>query len=187
MKTILFDADGVTLKRQTEYFSERFAREYNVPLVEVVSFFKNEFRLCQQGKADLKEELSKKLPAWGWQKSTDDFLLYWFTTDTIPNDAVMSEVENFRRQGTKCYLVTDQEKYRAEYLRDTLNFKNRFDGCFFSCELGYSKSEPAFFATVIIQLNLPPDEIVYWDDDQKNVDAAESLGIDARFYSGIFS
>ncbi len=56
MKILLLDADGVTLKKQG-YFSDRLSREQNVPVEEIMPFYKNEFRLCQQGKADVKEEL----------------------------------------------------------------------------------------------------------------------------------
>ena len=182
MNTLLLDADGVLLKK-LGYFSEHYAREYGVPIEEMTPFYKNEFRLCQQGKADLKEELAKYLPKWKWDKSTDDFLHYWFTTDAKTDEHVFDVVENLRARGIKCYLTTDQEKYRAQYLLDKLNFKDRLDDCFFSYELGYQKSEPQFFEKVMQKLGLEATELMYWDDDPKNVDVAKALGIDARFYS----
>jgi len=181
-KVILFDADGVVLKKGTEYFSERFAREYGAPNDELRAFFKNEFRLCQTSKADLKEELSKRLPGWGWQKSVEDFLDYWFVSDVVLDEAVLREVEKYRAQGVECYLTTDQEKYRAQYLLNKL--EGKFDGFWFSCDLGFQKSEPEFFVEVLRKLDgrFEPSEIRYFDDDQKNVDTAKSLGIDAHFY-----
>ena len=57
-KVVLLDADGVVIKKGDGYFSDRFVAEYGAPAEEVRAFFKNEFRLCQVGKADLKEELA---------------------------------------------------------------------------------------------------------------------------------
>lgn len=183
-KVMLFDADGVTLKRQVEYFSQRFAREHGAPLDEVTAFFKEKFRTSQLGKADLKLELEPLLPVWGWHKGADAFLEYWFSTDA-PDREVLEKVAEFRAQDIACYLVTDQEKYRAAYIRNVLGFSKLFDDCFFSCELGFSKEQPEFFSKVLERMNLSASEALYWDDDQKNIDAAKSIGIDARFYGSI--
>lgn len=184
MKVLLLDADGVTLKKE-EYFSERFAREYSIPVEDVVPFFKNEFRLCQQGKLDVKEVLAEYLPKWGWEKTVEDFLDYWFTSDTHPDEDIFAVVAKIRESGNKCYLVSDQEKYRAQYIREHLKFDERLDGCFFSHEFGFSKSEPEFFQMVLEKLGVEPSDVVYLDDDEKNVGVAKALGVDARLYSGI--
>lgn len=184
MKVLLFDADGVILK-SNEYFSERFARDHSVPVEEIIPFFKNEFRVCQEGKADLKAELEKYLPKWKWDKSVDDFIDYWFTTDAQVNEELFVYIQKLRAQGITCYLASDQEKYRAEYLRNVLGFKQKLDGCFFSCELGFKKSQPEFFEIVVKELNVEPHEIVYFDDEQGNMDTAISVGIDARLYSRV--
>lgn len=165
------------------YFSEHYAREHGVPLEAMTPFYRGEFRLCQTGKADLKEAVAKYLPGWGWNKGADAFLEYWFTTDAEADEQVFEVVRQLREKGVKVYLATDQEKYRAQYLLDKLGFKDKLDGCFFSCNLGYQKSEPEYFQKIMQELGVSADDLVYWDDDQKNVDVAKSLGIDARFYS----
>jgi putative hydrolase of the HAD superfamily len=183
-KVILWDADGVTLERQKEYFSQRFARGYRAPLEDVTNFFKANYRRCQAGELDLKQELAAVLPTWGWQASVDEFLAYWFSTD-MPDQAVLAKVAEFRAQGIACYLATDQEKYRAANIRETLDFGKLFDRCFFSYELGVSKEEPEFFTKILAELKVQPNEVVFWDDDMKNVEAAKAVGIDARFYASI--
>lgn len=180
-KAILFDADGVVLKRPG-YFSEKFSKEYGVPLEIIVPFFKNEFRVCQLGQTDLKEILPPFLEAWGWKKSVEEFLNYWFSFDVQPDEKVLGVIKDLRDSGTKCYLASDQEKYRAEYLLETAKFNQVFDGCYFSYELGVSKSDKTFFEKVLQDLGCIPSELIYFDDDQKNVDVAKALGIDARLY-----
>ena len=185
-KAILFDADGVALKKYKEYFvSQYFAREYKAPTDEINKFFENDFRACQRGKLDLKEELTKHLPGWNWPNDVDAFFEYWFTSDAIIDSEVMEEIEKIRNKGFKCYLVTDQEKYRANYLSEKLCLKDKFDKCFFSYELGYMKSQPEYFTEIFKITGLKPEEFFYFDDDRKNVDVASSLGINAHFYTNI--
>jgi len=182
-KVILFDADGVTLKKGTEYFSEKFAREYDAPLDEITEFFKHEFRECQTGKRDLKKELEERLPKWGWDKSVDEFLEYWFESDVHIDEKVIGKIRELRAQGVICCLATDQEKYRAQYLHDRLG--NEFEHLFFSYELGHTKNEQGFFMEAAHQLDVEPKDMRYWDDDKKNIEVAKELGIDARFFKTI--
>lgn len=183
-KVILWDADGVVLKRAAEYFSVRAAREHGLPLEKVTAFFKTTFRECQLGKRNLLFELDKVLKDWGWQGSADEFLAYWFSTDEVDQE-VMAVVRDLQSQGVVCCLATDQEHYRAKHIREALALGQQFDRCFFSYELGFSKEDPAFFHKVLEKLGCAPEDVQFWDDDQKNVDVAKSVGIDARLYTNL--
>jgi FMN phosphatase YigB (HAD superfamily) len=184
-KVVLLDGDGVVLKKGKEYFSERFVREYGAPSQELINFFKKEFRLCQQGKADLKEELTKRLPAWGWQKSTEEYLEYWFNNDVILDEEVLTVAQELQERGIDCYLTTDQEQYRKEYVLKKL--QGKLKGAWFSCDLGFQKSQPEFFQEVMRrwETRYLPHEIAYWDDEQRNIDTARLVGIHARLFTSV--
>jgi putative hydrolase of the HAD superfamily len=184
MKVLLVDADGVVLKQNSEYFSERFAREQGIPLEIVSPFYRNEFQLCQRGERDIKEELLKYLPAWKWEKSPTEFLGLWLTSDVFLDEEIITKIKVVRSNGIQCFLVSNQEKYRAEYIKNKFEEQNVFDGYFFSCDLGTHKSSPVFFRKVLESLHIAPNEIRYFDNDQKNIDAASSLGIVAELYRG---
>lgn len=182
MKVLLLDADGVVLNKG-EYFSERFAREYNVPLESVVDFFKGPFAACQKGEADLKVELKPYLEKWNWQGSADDFLDYWFKSDVVLNPDIEEIVFGLRGQGVKVYLASNNEKYRAQVIEELLKENNLLDGVFFSSQLKVRKEDPDFFNHILKELNVGPGEVAFVDNDQKNVDSAASWGIEARLYS----
>ena len=184
-KVILLDADGVVLKKGPEYFSERFCREYGGPVDEVRAFFKNEFRQCQVGKADLIQELDKRLPGWGWDKSTQEYLRYWFANDVVLDKEVLKVAKEIQGKGIECYLTTDQEIYRSEYL--AVQLFGKLNGAWFSCDLGVPKSDPEFFKEIIRRWEgrYKPEEIWYWDDEQSNVDAARAAGINAYLYTSL--
>lgn len=182
MKVLLLDADGVVLEKG-EYFSERFSREYNVPLESVIEFFKGPFVACQKGETDLKEELLPYLEKWNWQGSVDDFLDYWFKSDVILNPGIEEIVSDFREKGVKVYLASNNEKYRAKVIADLLTKNNLLDGVFFSAHLKVRKENPEFFEHIVKELDITPTEMAFIDNDQKNVDSALSVGIDARPYT----
>jgi putative hydrolase of the HAD superfamily len=110
-------------------------------------------------------------------------LEYWFSGDVELDEEVLAVAQTLRQKGIECYLATDQEKYRKEYLMQRL--EGTLDGFWFSCDLGCSKDKPEFFKEILAQWEdrFKPEDIAYWDDDQKNVAVAKALGIDAHFYT----
>ncbi len=185
IKAILFDADGVTIKARARFFSDRFAEKQNVLLSEVLPFFKNDMRLAFVNKADIKESLKNYLPKWGWQGTVEEFLQYWFEEESPRDEEVLSYVGALRENGIKCYIATDREKYWSQYLMETVGLKNNFDGFMFSYEIGHEKDTPEYFIEVLKRLDLNSEEVMYFDDDQKNVDVANGIGIDAHFFTNL--
>jgi HAD superfamily hydrolase (TIGR01509 family) len=58
-----------------------------------------------------------------------------------------------------------------------MGLKNVFDNIYSSSEVGYLKSEPEFYQYIINDLGLDPEEILFIDDRQRNIDLAQSLGL----------
>jgi putative hydrolase of the HAD superfamily len=184
IKIIIFDVDGVLIQREL-YFSQRFSKDFRVPIEKVLPFFKNEFQLCLAGKADLKQELAKYLNQWGWQRSIDELLLYWFSNESDLNKRMIENVNFLKDKGIECYLDTNNEKYRVQYLFDNLKLKKIFDGGFFSAEIGFLKPQPEFWSAIHQQLGWPDkSEVLVWDDDEKNVESAKKFGFHSELYSG---
>lgn len=184
IKAVFVDGDGMTI-RECRYFSEEYSEEHGVPLEKITPFFTGPFRMCQRGQADLKKELVPYLATWGWKGSVDEFLAYWFTTRTIAEPEILAVIDRLREKGYKCYLSSNNEKYRGEYLKHNLDFGTRFDGFYYSWERGYQKSDKGFFHTILRELGLRSEEVIVWDDEAKNVETAKELGIDARLYRNI--
>lgn len=140
------------------------------------------------GKADLKEELSKCLPVWGWSGSVDEFLAYWFGSETDMDEALLGHIQTVRARGVRCYLYTNNEKYRIEYIWNALGLKNSFDGIFSSAEIGWRKSQREFWEAVYERLGKPEKRgIIAWDDDKEDLKAAESFGFQSELYTSFDS
>jgi putative hydrolase of the HAD superfamily len=180
---VLLDLDGVVIEREI-YFSQRFSNDFGVPLEKIIPFFKNEFQLCLAGKSDLKEELGKRLKDWGWNKSLDELLQYWFEHESNVDKRVLESVLKLRDAGTMVYLATNNEKYRVNYILYDLGLKDYFDGVFASCDLGVKKPENDFWERIYRQLgDIEKSSIVLFDDDIENIDSAVEFGFRAKLYT----
>ncbi len=191
IKAILFDIDGILITGEKKLFSHRLAEEQNIPLEKVNEFFDKDFRECSFGRADLKEKIAPYLIKWNWKGSVEDFLKYWFESESVKNKdinkEILDKIEKLRENGIKCYIASRQEKYRMKYLSDTMGLKNYFDGIFCTCDIGYDKSEPEFFQKILKELNFKPEEVIFFDDREKNIEIAKSLGIESHLCDDINS
>jgi len=181
IKAVLLDADGVVV-RPEKIFSQRMHEEYGVPENELQEFFRGKFQQCLVGKADVKELLADKIEKWGWQGTVGQLLQYWFSNESQTDQRVIDVIKQLKQKGYRVYLATNQEKNRTEYFKTQMGFGKLFDGIFSSAYVGYRKEEPEFFKHVMQNLNVQPEEIVFWDDSARHIASAKSLGIQAYLY-----
>jgi len=186
IRCILFDVDGVVVR--TEMFSVQYQKEYGVSNDEMLPFYTGIFQECLVGKSDLKEVLIKWLPKWRWRGTVDEFLQFWFKAEHKIDERIVKSINSLRNNGVKCFLATKQEKYRLEYMKEEMGFGKIFDGIFSSSDIGFKKPEKEFYEYILKNLkdkyNFDPEEIIFFDDEQKNVDGAKALDIDAHLYEG---
>mgnify|MGYP001306858306 CR=1 FL=1 len=184
-KYILFDADGV-LTLPEEIFSIVYARSHALNAEPIETFFKNEWQQIVTGAKDLKESIAANPEPWQWTGTVDELLDHWFKTEDVRNEELLTVIAELKNAGIPCYLATDQEKYRAAYMKNVM-FKDLFNDYFVSADLGVTKTDPKFFELVLHRLKaqhpgLQPSEVIFFDDSQAKVDTAKSVGIDARVF-----
>jgi putative hydrolase of the HAD superfamily len=182
-KILLFDVDGVLVIG--EPWNKDLARTYDITPDMLSPFFKGPFQACLVGKADLKAELATVLPRCGWPHSVDAFVDYWFRQGGhVLNEPLLQNIQQLRRQGIKCYLATQQEQYRTTYILHEMGFADLFDGMFSSADIGYLKTEPRFFTSILTALeDCQAEDVLFWDDTPANVVTARSTGIQAEVYT----
>jgi len=74
-------------------------------------------------------------------------------------------------------LHSDHPREWVAYVRAVHPFLKRFERGFFSFELGHTKDEPEAFRKVLAALGRHPRECLLIDDQERNVHAAESVGL----------
>lgn len=199
-KAIFFDADGVLIKNK-HLFTDQLQQDYGMEIEKMLPFFNGVFRDCSVGKADLKIELAKVMDEWGWKGTVEELMDYWFSKGTYIEDDVLDFVKSLRDKGVRCFMTTDQEKYRGEYLRSVLGGGKVFEEVFFSAEMGCPKKLPEFWDKVFAHLNqasriLPNtpvttiverSETFFTDDDQENIEKVSAYGIETYLFTDLES
>ncbi len=183
IKLALFDIDGIL--NVAPRFSTRYTQEFGVSMDTLLEFFDGRFQECRIGQADLREELTKVKDDWKFNGSVDELLDYWFKGEVNEIREVREFIIEIKQKDIIRAAGTNQEKYRVEYLTNTLKLNEVFDKIYSSAGIGITKPDIKFFKFISDDLLIPYDEIIYWDDSQKNVDSARSLGIHAYLFEGL--
>lgn len=180
----LFDVDGVLIDAP-ELFSHIYAKEYGLAVEDFNKFFSGEFRKALTGQADLKDLIVQNRDIWKYG-SPDEILDWWFQAENFPNEELVRFIRQKRVEGLKIFLASDQEKYRARYIREEV-FPDIVDGMFVSSEVGYRKEQPEYWKEVLQRLGATGVNhlrVMYFDDGQNNVDAARAAGVQAYLFTG---
>ncbi|XAS77243.1 HAD-IA family hydrolase [Dermatophilaceae bacterium Sec6.4] len=165
VRAVLWDADGVL--QYTPDCSWDLA-------VQVVAQFPDTLI----GAAIDEDRIRATVHQLGLGDHVEDILSVWSTFDLLaPSLEVVSLV---RAAGTACYLATNQDSYRAAGMRQNTAYDQILDGLYFSCDIGIAKPSRAFFKHVVTDLGLVPDQLLFLDDQSKNIAGARSAGLNAE-------
>ncbi len=182
IKIILFDADGVLINGKK--FADVLEVDYGLTREHTRGFFGGKFLDCLVGKADLKKELELHLIEWNIDKTVEEFMDYWFKTEHKINEQLVEYIQQLRKSGIKCYVATNNEKHRVNYMLDTMGFRNTFDGVFSSADLGAKKPDEKFYGAILKRFNeVNLTTVMLWDDEPENVEAAKKAGMNGEIYS----
>ena len=122
-------------------------------------------------------ELAKVLFDWEISHSTDEVLTMWQQIYSI--EGMLDVVQWVRQQQIEACLATNQQTYRTQFMRYTMDYNSHFDHQFYSCELMAAKPNPDYFFEVLLRLDMRPSDVLFIDDSNQNVQAAMDLDIDS--------
>jgi len=177
VRHLLLDADGVLQRVGGDGWRDEVRRR----LGDRTDDFLRAVGECEapalRGRGPFPDGLDRVLSEHGLEAGdVEDVYTALWATITV-DEGTLAAARAARSAGLGVHLVTNQHARRAAYMRDTLGYDDLFDTCFYSCELGAAKPEPAFFATVLDRLGSDPASAVLVDDSAANVDAARAAGI----------
>lgn len=112
----------------------------------------------------------------------ESFLLQWFQYEHKVDQRVVGAIKELQKNAVSCYVATNQEKYRTQYMKKEMGFEQIFDGIFSSAHMGSKKPQTEFYEYILQKLGVEKDKILYIDDTASHVKGAKETGIDAYLY-----
>lgn len=93
-------------------------------------------------------------------------------------------VKELRGMGYNVYFLSNYSRFVMRQAPDSRDFLEFMDGGVFSCDVGLIKPDPAIYKALTDKYNLVPEECLFTDDAQMNIDEARRLGFRAIRFDG---
>ncbi len=178
IKSVLFDADGV-LQKPAEARRSAWANVLG-RTEELDSFLDDVFRAerpALDGRSDFAEAFSEVLSRWKCRGTLAEALDA--RTMIEVDQSIADVIGAVRKTGVRCYLATNQEAIKADFMSQTLGYVKLFDGEFYSCRMGVAKPDVGYFQRIVDELRVEPDSLLLLDDRMENVESARAAGLRA--------
>lgn len=179
LKAIIFDFGGVLVRTRSQ--ERRIEWEQRLGLgrgeAEQLVFGGESGTAAQQGR--ITDEAH-----WGWlgkllglnQEHLDEFRGAFFADDVLDVD-LMGYIDRLRAAGYHLGLLSNASDVARKVFSETYGVLPHFDSVTISSEEGIMKPEPEIFRIALGRAGVEPEEAVFVDDVQANVEAARSVGM----------
>lgn len=92
-------------------------------------------------------------------------------------DYSRSWIQSMKEKGYHVYILSNYSRWTYEHTAEALSFLEDVDGAVFSFQVQQIKPEPEIYRSLLETYELIPEECVFLDDRQENLDAAAAQGI----------
>lgn len=179
-KAIIFDLNGVFIV--SPKLSERMEADFNVPKEEFLEALEqNMDKVRRPGVVDM-GLWQPYFDKWGLKFSEQEFYDYWFSGEK-ENKKLVDLAKELKSKGIKLIILSNNFQRRAEFYAKTFPFMSEvFDKVYYSWQTGLVKPSVEALEKILKDNNLEPQECLYFDDSDKNINVAESLGIESHIF-----
>lgn len=180
-KTIIFDLNGVFII--SPRLSDRFEKDFGVKIEDFLPALSGIMDQVRKPNAVNIYSLWKPyLKRWNISLTEAEFLDYWFNAEK-ENKELVDLARKLKEKGYKLVIMSNNFCERAKYYAKNFKFLDEiFEKVYYSWQTGFVKPDIRAFQLIFSDLNLKPSECLYFDDSEKNVVMANSLGIEAYIY-----
>lgn len=181
LKATIFDLNGIFL--QSPKLSDRFEKDFNIPTKVFLPKLSEIMEVVRKpGAEPAFSYWEPALKEWNINLSESEFWDYWFKAE-IPSQQMISFSKSLREKGVKVFILSNNFKERAEYYEHYSWIHEAVDKVYFSWQTGFVKPDKKAWELVLSENNLSPEDCIYFDDQQKNLDTSESLGIKSYMFT----
>lgn len=106
--------------------------------------------------------------------------LFKYNVDCVTAfDYTIPMIQDLKDKGYKVYYLSNWSAWTHDLLQEAgkFDFLNLMDGGVFSYDVGYMKPDEEIYKILINKYKINPEEAIFFDDREENIEAANKLGI----------
>jgi putative hydrolase of the HAD superfamily len=191
IKAVIFDVGGVLDRAgdptAEEASRQRLAAELGLELDEMWRRFyqSDPWYLARIGEIDDAEFWNRNLVPLGivdpTQQAAFSERLFEFKEVTPAMRGLLEDLHGRVKLG----IISNASDTLEIGLEERYRITHYFDVIINSARVGFAKPEPEIYVLALDRLEVAPEEAVFTDDQQHNVDAAVALGMHATLFAGV--
>jgi putative hydrolase of the HAD superfamily len=184
IKAVIFDLNGIFI--QSPKLSDRFQEEFGTTGEEFLPALKEIMAKVRKPNAgDSFEYWKPYLENWGIGLTRDQFFDFWFSAEKeVPE--LIDMARKIKEKETEIFILSNNFIERATYYKQNFDFLNELPKkIYYSWETGFVKPSPDAFKNLLKENNLKPEECIYFDNSEENIEIANGLGIKAFLFEDV--
>jgi len=183
IKAVIFDAGGVLHDLPMDNVYDDVANTFGISRQELEEAWSGPLNQLGLGKITEVEfwELVLRNLRWPYDLPRTDLLVREFIAHYGLHHDVLTIVDQLKERGVKTVVLSNTIKPHADYAYQ-IGLYHRFDVRVLSHEVHFRKPDWRIWGIALRQLNIIPEEAIYFDDLLYYVSAAQDLGIHAFLY-----
>jgi len=176
---VLFDLGGVLIDWNPRHLYTKLLPDQDDRidyfLANICPLEWNEQQDAGRSLATATDERARQFP--DWEPEIRAYYSRWkeMIGGEIPGTAVLAG--ELAASGVRLFALSNWSLETFPLVRDRFSFLSLFEKIFLSGEYGMAKPDPRFYRKAIEQTGLPVDQLLFVDDNPRNVFAAEALGL----------
>ncbi len=183
IKAIIFDLGSVCLHIDWFKINEEVMKRFGVSTLVKSSGNQNLIKTYNEALEGKKETSKFFKELNNYKDNTSKLITFYkflYSKYKKQNKEIFNLIKNLRRS-LKIFCLTDTNTLHLETHKEQ-GITDKFDEVFTSFELGSRKEDRNTFIKVLNKTQFKPQEIIFIDDNERNIENAKSLGINAIKY-----
>lgn len=185
IKNVIFDFGQVLVHFDPEYMTGKYIEDPgDIKTVSQVVFDRLYWDKLDEGTISDQEVVAdsvRRLPEKFSDKVAD--IYYNWIYNIPPVDGMEDIILSLKEKNIRLFLLSNISKYFADHAHE-MEVLSHFEKCVFSAVCGHTKPNADIFEYLCSQANISPDETLFIDDSEKNINGAESFGIKGYLFDG---
>ena len=111
----------------------------------------------------------------------------WFEDEYLQRfklaDGLLEFLEKVKSQGVEIWCLSNDLSEWSLKLRTRFGLEKYFRGFVISGDVGIRKPDPMIYQNLLNQLNVKANDVIFVDDNPKNIDAASRFGLTTILFS----